>query len=89
MVTLAETTPVLEAANLQSDLRRAGIEPWAWVVNNSLAAAKPTSPFLMTRASRELPLISDVEEQYAKRIALTPLQSEEPVGIDLLEEMAQ
>ena len=89
IVTLAETTPVLEAANLQSDLRRAGIEPWAWVVNNSLAAAKPTSPFLMTRASRELPLISDVEEQYAKRIALTPLQSEEPVGIDLLEEMAQ
>ncbi len=44
IVTLAETTPVLEAANLQSDLRRAGIEPWAWVVNNSLAAAKPTSP---------------------------------------------
>jgi len=27
LVTLAETTPVLEAANLQSDLRRAGIEP--------------------------------------------------------------
>jgi arsenite-transporting ATPase len=36
----AETTPVLEAANLQQDLRRAGIEPWAWVVNNSLAAAQ-------------------------------------------------
>lgn len=30
IVTLAETTPVLEAANLQDDLRRAGIEPWAW-----------------------------------------------------------
>ena len=41
IVTLAETTPVLEAANLQQDLRRAGIEPWAWVVNNSLAAAQP------------------------------------------------
>ncbi|HHT8253848.1 TPA: ArsA-related P-loop ATPase, partial [Citrobacter braakii] len=39
IVTLAKTTPVLEAANLQQDLRRAGIEPWAWVVNNSLAAA--------------------------------------------------
>lgn len=89
IVTLAETTPVLEAANLQNDLRRAGIEPWAWVVNNSLAAAKPSSPFLLTRASRELPLISEVKERYAKRIALTPLQSEEPVGIDLLEEMAQ
>ncbi|HIH6553652.1 TPA: ArsA-related P-loop ATPase, partial [Klebsiella michiganensis] len=89
IVTLAETTPVLEAANLQQDLRRAGIEPWAWVVNNSLAAAQPSSPFLKTRANRELPLISDVEEQYAKRIALTALQSEEPVGIDLLEEMAK
>ena len=87
IVTLAETTPVLEAANLQQDLRRAGIEPWAWVVNNSLAAAQPSSPFLKIRANRELPLISDVEEQYAKRIALTVLQSEEPVGIDLLEEM--
>ncbi len=87
--TIAETTPVLEAANLQQDLRRAGIEPWAWVVNNSLAAAEPSSPFLKTRANRELPLISDVEEQYAKRIALTALQSEEPVGIDLLKEMAK
>lgn len=89
IVTLAETTPVLEAANLQNDLRRAGIAPWAWVVNNSLAAAIPSSHFLMTRASSELPLISDVEEQYATRIALTPLQSEEPVGIDLLEKMAK
>lgn len=89
IVTLAETTPVLEAVNLQQDLRRAGIEPWAWVVNNSLAAAEPSSPFLITRANRELPLISDVEEQYAKRIALTALQSEEPVGIDLLVEMAK
>ncbi|STU54587.1 arsenite-activated ATPase [Klebsiella pneumoniae subsp. pneumoniae] len=34
---------VLEAAGLQQDLRRAGIEPWAWVINNSLAAAKPSS----------------------------------------------
>ncbi|WP_454740565.1 arsenical pump-driving ATPase [Citrobacter freundii] len=87
IVTLAETTPVLEAANLQQDLRRAGIEPWAWVVNNSLAAAEPSSPLLKTRANRERPLISDVKELYAKRIALTALQSEEPVGIDLLEDM--
>ncbi len=49
IVTLAETTPVLEAANLQEDLRRADIEPWAWVINNSLAAASPSSPFLITR----------------------------------------
>ncbi|HGL6569019.1 TPA: arsenical pump-driving ATPase [Enterobacter hormaechei] len=88
IVTLAETTPVLEAANLQQDLRRAEIEPWAWVINSSLAAAKPSSPFLVTRASRELPLINDVTEQFAERIALTPLQNEEPVGTALLAKMA-
>ena len=88
IVTLAETTPVLEAANLQQDLRRAEIEPWAWVINSSLAAAKPSSPFLVTRASRELPLINDVTEQYAKRIALATLQNEEPVGTALLAKMA-
>lgn len=88
IVTLAETTPVLEAANLQQDLRRAGIEPWAWVINSSLAAAKPSSPFLVTRASRELPLIKVVTKQFAKRIALTPLQNEEPVGATLLAKMA-
>ncbi|EJV4345035.1 TPA: arsenical pump-driving ATPase [Enterobacter hormaechei] len=88
IVTLAETTPVLEAANLQQDLRRAEIEPWAWVINSSLAAAKPSSLFLVTRASRELSLINDVTEQHAKRIALTPLQNEEPVGAALLAKMA-
>lgn len=88
IVTLAETTPVLEAANLQDDLRRAGIEPWAWVVNSSLAAARPESPFLVTRANRELPLISEVQNQYAKRFAVIPLQAQEPVGIELLERMA-
>ncbi|WP_285112650.1 arsenical pump-driving ATPase [Leclercia adecarboxylata] len=88
IVTLAETTPVLEAADLQQDLRRARIEPWAWVINSSLAAAKPSSPFLVTRAGRELPLINDVAERHAKRIALTPLQNEEPVGTVLLAKMA-
>ena len=39
LVTLPETTPVSQAAALQEDLRRARIEPFAWVVNRSLAAA--------------------------------------------------
>ena len=32
IVTLPETTPVLEAAHLQNDLQRAGIEPWGWII---------------------------------------------------------
>lgn len=87
IVTLAETTPVLEAVNLQNDLKRANIEPWAWVVNSSLAAAHPVSPFLITRANKELPLIEDVRNHHAKRFAVVPLQEEEPVGIKLLEKM--
>ena len=42
VVTLPEPTPVAEARGLQDDLARAGIRPWAWVVNYSFAAAKST-----------------------------------------------
>jgi arsenite/tail-anchored protein-transporting ATPase len=52
IVTLPETTPVLEAEALQSDLRRADIEPWAWIVNQSLAAADTTDPLLRARRGR-------------------------------------
>lgn len=88
IVTLAETTPVLEAARLQDDLRRAGIEPWAWVINNSLAAASPTSPLLMRRAAAEWAQIDAVRNRHAQRLALVPLQAEEPVGIARLQALA-
>lgn len=88
IVTLAETTPVLEAARLQDDLRRAGIEPWAWVINNSLAAASPTSPLLMRRAAAEWAQIDAVRNLHAQRLALVPLQAEEPVGIARLQALA-
>lgn len=84
IVTLAETTPVLEAAGLQNDLRRAGIEPWAWVINNSLAMAQPQSRLLQQRAKNELQQIRLVADQHSQRWAIIPLQAEEPVGIDKL-----
>jgi arsenite-transporting ATPase len=88
LVTLAETTPVLEAANLQADLRRAGIEPWAWVINNSVAATTVHSPLLRQRAANELQEIDAVVHQYAQRYAVVPLLREEPVGVDRLLELA-
>jgi arsenite-transporting ATPase len=88
LVTLAETTPVLEAANLQADLRRAGIEPWAWVINNSVAATTVHSPLLRQRAANELQEIDAVVKQYAPRYAVVPLLREEPVGVDRLLELA-
>jgi arsenite-transporting ATPase len=87
IITLAETTPVLEAAGLQNDLRRAGIEPWAWIINNSLAMANPTSPLLRQRAFNELSQIKEVETNYAKRWAVIPLQAEEPVGVERLRKL--
>ncbi|MEC5185728.1 arsenite-transporting ATPase [Cryobacterium sp. MP_3.1] len=84
LVTLAETTPVLEAAGLQEDLRRAGIEPWAWIVNNSIAAASPTSALLKRRAANELAEIDAVRTRYAARIAIVPLLAVEPIGIPAL-----
>jgi len=88
IVTLAETTPVLEAANLQADLRRAGIEPWAWVINNSVAAAAVTSPLLRQRAHNELREINAVTTHHASRYALVPLLKDEPIGVARLLQLA-
>ena len=87
LVSLAETTPVLEAANLQEDLRRAGIEPWAWIVNNSVAAAHPLSPLLRQRARNELREIDAIASQ-SNRYAVVPLLKVEPVGVDRLLKLA-
>jgi arsenite-transporting ATPase len=89
IVTLAETTPVLEAVNLQADLRRAGIEPWAWIVNQSLAAARTGSPLLRQRARNERAEIDKVARQHAHRYAVIPLLAEEPIGAERLEALTR
>ena len=87
IVTLAETTPVLEAAGLQEDLRRAGVDPWAWIINNSLAAAVTDSTLLRQRALNEVPQIEAVATRHARRYAVVPLLAVEPVGVDRLLEL--
>ena len=79
IVALPETTP-LEASALQDVLRRAGIEPYAWVINASLAAARPHDPLLRCRAAAEIPQIAKVKDRLALRVALVPFQAEEPLG---------
>ncbi|MFQ2084643.1 arsenical pump-driving ATPase [Aeromonas veronii] len=89
IVTLPEPTPVQEAANLHADLRRAGIEPWGWLINHSLQQAAVSSPLLQLRAERQLPHIEAVEQQHASRYAVVPLLAEEPVGPDALRRLCQ
>jgi arsenite-transporting ATPase len=88
LVTLAETTPVLEAAHLQDDLRRAGIEPWAWIVNNCIAASQPASPLLKRRAANEMAVIERVASTHARRLAVVPVLRDEPVGAERLHALA-
>jgi arsenite-transporting ATPase len=88
LVTLAETTPVSEAAALQADLHRAQIEPFAWVINGSVAAAGSDDPCVRQRMAGELEQLARVSEQYAQRLAVVPWAAEEPVGVARLRALA-
>jgi arsenite-transporting ATPase len=87
LVTLAERTPVSEAAQLAADLRRAKIEPFAWVINGSIAATGTRDPVLRRRAVAELEQIERVRREHAKRVAIVPWLVEEPVGAAQLAKM--
>ncbi len=87
IVTLAESTPVLEASRLQDDLRRAQIEPYAWVINSSLAATATTDPLLRARAANERVMIEEVRDRRAARTFIVPWQATPPVGATSLHEL--
>lgn len=88
LVTLPEATPVHEAARLQSDLRRAGIEAYAWIVNQSFAGDAFRDPVLVERGLREDPYVAEVRDHLATRFAVIPWKSEAPVGPEMLRELA-
>ncbi|MDP2374615.1 arsenical pump-driving ATPase [Reyranella sp.] len=88
LVTLAETTPVSQAAALQEDLRRASIEPFAWVINKCLVASGTRDPLLLRRLVGERAQIARVHDGLAKATYLLPRLAEPPVGIAALERLA-
>ena len=77
IVTLAEATPVHEAAQLQEDLRRAGIHPFAWIINQSFLATGTKDPLLAERAEREMRYVHEVEQKHADRVGLIPWKAAE------------
>jgi arsenite-transporting ATPase len=89
VVTLPEATPVHEAAALQDDLRRAQIEPFAWVINQSFAESGSRDPLLVARGADEIPYIREVSGKFSKRTAIVPWVAEEPVGPDKLRQLFQ
>jgi arsenite-transporting ATPase len=84
IVTLPEITPVTQAAALQDDLRRAHIEPWAWVINKSIAASGTTDPLLQARLVGEVQQTQRIAEGLAKRTFVLPWLAQPPVGVKAL-----
>ena len=77
-----------EAAQLQADLRRAGVEPFAWVINSSLAASGARDPLLRSRAAIERRQIDRVQQGHARRVAVVPWAPVPPVGAEHLAVLA-
>jgi arsenite-transporting ATPase len=71
LVTLPEATPVHEAAQLQKDLARAGIRPFAWVVNQCLTPLVVTDPVLAARRAREAQYLGEVAS-LSERMVVIP-----------------
>lgn len=88
LVTLPETTPVSEAAALQGDLKRAGIDPYGWVINKSMAASGTRDPLLRSRLKGEHEQVDRVREHYAKRVCALEFRPEPPVGLDELRSLS-
>lgn len=84
LVTLPEVTPVTQAAALQEDLRRARIEPYAWVLNKSVLAAGTRDPLLTARLAGERRQIDRMAAGLAKRVFTVPWLAVPPIGLTQL-----
>lgn len=84
LVTLPETTPVSQAQALQEDLRRARIEPFAWVINKNILATGTGDPLLTARLRGESQQIARITEGLAKKTFALPWLVHPPVGVDEL-----
>lgn len=87
LVTLPEVTPVSQAAALQDDLRRARIEPYAWVLNKSVLAAGTHDPLLQARLAGERKQIERMSAGLAQRLYALPWLAVPPIGLGELSKL--
>ncbi len=85
LVTLPEATPVHEARALQRDLERAGIRPFAWVVNQSLTPLTVRDPVLISRRAHEAPWLAEVAGLGLPAVLVPWLPQREGQRLDLLQ----
>ncbi|HQC85011.1 MAG TPA: ArsA-related P-loop ATPase, partial [Rhodoferax sp.] len=89
LVTLPEVTPVSQAAALQDDLRRAKIEPYAWVMNKSIAAASTSDPLLTARLQGEEKQMARVAAGLSDKVYVVPWLAQPPIGLEALGHMVE
>ena len=89
LVTLPEVTPVSQAAALQQDLRRAGIEPYAWVLNKSVLSSGTRDPLLAARMAGERRQIDRMQAGLAGRVFALPWLPVPPIGLDELSRLVR
>lgn len=78
LVSLPETTPMREAGTLQDDLKRAGIKPYAWLINQCLSMVPDLNdPLLKSRAIAETEVIKTIQTSYADRTFGIPFIAEQ------------
>lgn len=87
LVTLPETTPVSQAAALQEDLRRAKIEPFAWVINKSVLAAGTHDPLLRVRLAGEVKQEQRIANSLSRKTFVLPWLAQPPVGVEALSKL--
>ena len=71
IVTVPEATPIHEAMQLERDLARADIAPFAWVVNQSLTPLVVSDPVLRARRAHEANHLRELIG-HARRLVLEP-----------------
>ncbi|MEB2787043.1 arsenical pump-driving ATPase [Algoriphagus persicinus] len=86
LVSLPETTPMREAGALQDDLKRAGIKPYAWLINQSLSMlTRISDPLLKSRATAETKVIDTIKSTYSERTFGIPFIAEKKLLPALLD----
>jgi arsenite-transporting ATPase len=75
------STPVSEAAALLLDLRRARIEPYAWVINRNLLAAGTHDPLLRMRFAGEVRQVERIRRNLSDKVFVIPRLADAPTGV--------
>lgn len=87
LVALAEATPTHEAKDLQEDLKRADINPYAWLVNRSFALTKSSNNLLCQKGLNELKYINEIKSELSSRLVLSPWIADEINNEDVLSKL--